>query len=208
MTIAVVMDMAMSVYPDRLAVGRRADGLSYAQLAATAGGGGAVLTSAGAGHAVFVGENGPVLPVLAFAACAAGVPFVPLNYRFAAEQIRDLLTQVDAPVVVADEAFLPVLAGTGEPAYSSAEFLELASTHAPGEPAPVSDAATAVVLFTSGTSARPKGVLLRHHNLTSYVLQTVEFGSAGEDEATLVSTLRTGCRRCRRVRRAPDQHRQ
>ena len=188
MTIAMVLDMAMSIYPDRVAVGGLADGLTYEQLASAAAGGGAVLAEAGAGHAVFVGENGPALPVAAFAACAAGVPFVPVNYRLAPEQIRDLIAQVDAPVVVADEAFLPVLAGTGVPAYSSAEFLERAREHAPAGPTEVSDADTAVVLFTSGTTASPKGVLLRHQNLTTYVLQTVEFASAGEDEAALVST--------------------
>jgi crotonobetainyl-CoA:carnitine CoA-transferase CaiB-like acyl-CoA transferase/acyl-CoA synthetase (AMP-forming)/AMP-acid ligase II len=188
MTIAMVLDMAMSIYPDRVAVGGLADGMTYEQLAATAAGGGGVLAEAGAGHAVFVGENGPALPVTAFAACAAGVPFVPVNYRLAPEQIRDLIGQLDEPVVIADDAFLPVLAGTGVPAYSSAEFLELARRHAPAESAPVSDADTAVVLFTSGTTARPKGVLLRHQNLTTYVLQTVEFASAGEDEAALVST--------------------
>ena len=188
MTIAMVLDMAMSIYPDRVAVGALADGMTYGQLAATAAGGGGVLAEAGAGHAVFVGENGPALPVTAFAACAVGVPFVPLNYRLAPEQIRHLIGQLDAPVVIADDAFLPVLAGTGVPAYSSAEFLELARRHTPAEPVPVSDAATAVVLFTSGTTARPKGVLLRHRNLTTYVLQTVEFASAGEDEAALVST--------------------
>ncbi|HTZ28395.1 MAG TPA: CoA transferase [Streptosporangiaceae bacterium] len=186
MTIAMVLDMAMSMYPGRVAVGRLADGLTYEQLASAAAGGGAVLAEAGAAHAVFVGENGPALPVAAFAACAAGVPFVPLNYRLAPEQIRDLITQLEAPVVVADEAFRPALAGV--PAYSSADFLGQAREHAPAEPAPVSDADTAVVLFTSGTTARPKGVLLRHQNLTTYVLQTVEFASAGEDEAALVST--------------------
>ncbi len=186
MTIAMVLDMAMSVYPDRVAVGGLADGLTYEQLASAAAGGGGVLAEAGAAHAVFVGENGPALPVAAFAACAAGVPFVPVNYRLGPEQIRDLITQLEAPVVVADEAFLPALAGV--PAYSSAVFLGQAREHAPAGPAPVSDADTAVVLFTSGTTARPKGVLLRHQNLTTYVLQTVEFASAGEDEAALVST--------------------
>jgi crotonobetainyl-CoA:carnitine CoA-transferase CaiB-like acyl-CoA transferase/acyl-CoA synthetase (AMP-forming)/AMP-acid ligase II len=188
MTIAMVLDMAMSIYPDRVAVGGLADGLTPKQLASAAAGGGAVLAEAGAGHAVFVCENSPALPVAAFAACAAGVPFVPLNYRLAPEQIRDLIAQVEAPAVIADEAFLPALAGTGVAAYSSAEFLDLARRHAPAEPAQESDADIAVVLFTSGTTARPKGVLLRHQNLTTYVLQTVEFASAGEDEAALVST--------------------
>ncbi len=45
----------------------------------------------------------------------------------------------------------------------------------------------AVQLFTSGTTAAPKAAILRHANLLSYILGTVDFGAAGEEEAALVS---------------------
>jgi fatty-acyl-CoA synthase len=45
----------------------------------------------------------------------------------------------------------------------------------------------AVLLFTSGTSGEPKAAVLRHRHLTAYVLATIEFMAADEDEATLVS---------------------
>ncbi|MEJ7582863.1 MAG: fatty acid--CoA ligase family protein [Acidimicrobiales bacterium] len=45
----------------------------------------------------------------------------------------------------------------------------------------------AVLLFTSGTTAAPKIVVLRHRHLTSYVVGTVEFGGAGPDDAALVT---------------------
>ena len=44
----------------------------------------------------------------------------------------------------------------------------------------------AIVLFTSGTTSRPKAVELTHNNLTSYVTGTVEFGSADPADAALV----------------------
>jgi acyl-CoA synthetase (AMP-forming)/AMP-acid ligase II len=43
------------------------------------------------------------------------------------------------------------------------------------------------VLFTSGTTAEPKGVVLRHANLFSYVTSTVEFGHAEPTDAAIVS---------------------
>src|SRR5690606_41538278 len=44
----------------------------------------------------------------------------------------------------------------------------------------------AVLLFTSGTTGEPKAAVLRHGNLTSYVMSTVEFLGADEDEAALL----------------------
>ncbi|MDA2895534.1 AMP-binding protein, partial [Mycolicibacterium sp. BiH015] len=43
-----------------------------------------------------------------------------------------------------------------------------------------------VVLFTSGTTSKPKAVELTHSNLTSYIMGTVEFASAEPDDAALI----------------------
>src|SRR5204862_4614545 len=45
----------------------------------------------------------------------------------------------------------------------------------------------AVMLFTSGTTGEPKAAILRHSNLTSYVISTVEFLGSEDGEAALVS---------------------
>src|SRR5581483_6869534 len=45
----------------------------------------------------------------------------------------------------------------------------------------------AVLLYTSGTTGEPKAAVLRHRHLASYVISTVEFMNAEEDEAALVS---------------------
>ena len=46
--------------------------------------------------------------------------------------------------------------------------------------------ATAVVLFTSGTTSAPKAVELTHNNLTSYIMGTVDFDSAAPGDAALI----------------------
>ncbi|MGW5382222.1 class I adenylate-forming enzyme family protein [Nocardia sp. NPDC003963] len=188
MGIEMVLDMAASVHPDRLAMGRRDSGTTYQQLSDAASGGAAVLAGHGAAHLVFVGVNGPVLPVLTFAAARAGIPLAPLNYRLATDQLRDLVEQLERPLIVADSAYREKLAGAAEVVLTSEEFLELAHSTPPAPAATAPDDATAVVLFTSGTTSAPKGVLLRHQHLLSYLLNTVEFGSAAADDATLVST--------------------
>src|SRR5262249_53094981 len=40
---------------------------------------------------------------------------------------------------------------------------------------------------TSGTTSAPKQALLRHRHLMAYLLGTVEYASAGEDEAVLIA---------------------
>jgi acyl-CoA synthetase (AMP-forming)/AMP-acid ligase II len=44
-----------------------------------------------------------------------------------------------------------------------------------------------ILLFTSGTTGTPKAAVLRHKHLVSYILGSVEFGGATEDDAVLVS---------------------
>ncbi|MGW0022544.1 AMP-binding protein [Rhodococcus sp. NPDC003382] len=188
MGIEMVLDMAASVEPDRIAIGRRDSGTTYQQLVDTTARGATVLREHGARHVVFVGVNGPILPVLTFSAARAGIPIAPLNYRLATDQLRDLVAQLDRPLIVADPAYLDKLTGAADTVLPGEQFLEAAGAAEPAECEPTPDDATAVVLFTSGTTSAPKGVLLRHHHLTSYLFNTVEFGSATAEHATLVST--------------------
>ncbi|MCF8588962.1 acyl--CoA ligase [Gordonia sp. HY285] len=188
MGIEMVLDMAVSVHPERQALGRRGSGMTYEQLNDAACRGAAILREHEAAHVVFVGVNGPILPVLTFSSARAGIPIAPLNYRLPADQLRDLIGQLDKPVIVADSAYRDNLDTAADVVLTSAEFLELASSEGPTVTDTADDRSTAVVLFTSGTTSAPKGVLLRHQHLLSYLLNTVEFASAADDEATLVST--------------------
>jgi acyl-CoA synthetase (AMP-forming)/AMP-acid ligase II len=183
--IELLLDMAVGSYDDRLATGNRGNGLTYVDLDHTAAGGAALIRAAGAGSVAFLGGNGPVLPALMFAAARAAVPICPLNYRLSADQIAELIAQLDNPYVVVDSSHLDLV--PGRDVLVADEWLAAArATEAvAGEPA--ADDTAAVILFTSGTTASPKAALLRHENLLSYVLQTVEFASAGDDDAILVS---------------------
>ena len=57
----------------------------------------------------------------------------------------------------------------------------------PEQDAPDDEELVAVTLYTSGTTSAPKAALLRHRHLMAYVLGTVEFGVADQDEAALVT---------------------
>lgn len=189
MNLMTILDMANASHPERVALGTSRDGTTYSSLADQAARGGRVLTDLNAKTVVYLGTNGPILPVLAFASAWAGIPIVPLNYRLPIDQLVALVDRLDGPIVVAEEAWLPTFAGTAVTTLSVDEFTtRLTAAEASDAPAAVDDDAVAVVLFTSGTTSAPKGVLLKHSNLISYVLQTVDLGSAGPTDAALVST--------------------
>jgi acyl-CoA synthetase (AMP-forming)/AMP-acid ligase II len=193
MTIRMLLDMAAPAFGDRVALGSLASGMTYDELARTATGGAAALRREGAGTVAFVGLNSPALPTLLFTAAEAGIPLAPLNYRLAPASLRKLLDRLDRPLVVADPAYARIVAGGGRVVVPTPDWLATAASASAGTgPAgtgtsPADDTAPAVLLFTSGTTAEPKCVLLRHSHLLAYVLGTVDFGAAGPSDCALVS---------------------
>jgi acyl-CoA synthetase (AMP-forming)/AMP-acid ligase II len=177
--------MAASGDPDRVAVVDGDIRLTTAGLSGLADGGAGVITASGADHVVYVGTGGVLLPMLLFSSARANTAFTPLNYRLSADGLRQLIDRLPDPLIVVDVEYRDVVAGVGERVMTSDEFIEAA-----GSTEPVSAFAdpddVAVVLFTSGTTSRPKAVELTHNNLTSYVTGTVEFGSADPADAALV----------------------
>ena len=187
MGLSMLLDMVTAGYGSRPALSSSGvNDLTFGDLSRLAEGGGGLLTSRKASHAVLLARNGPVLPTLLFAAAKAGVPLVPLNYRTSRDQLLDSLYQFESPLVVADDDYLPLLPGTLE-ALSTGAFFAECETAEPVRKAEAGDDEPAVLLYTSGTTSRPKAAILRHRNLISYILSTVEFGAAAEDEAALVS---------------------
>jgi acyl-CoA synthetase (AMP-forming)/AMP-acid ligase II len=187
MAISLLLDIAQSIDGDRLAVGRKHEQISTTRLSELAAGGATVLVEANAATLVFVGVNSPAFPVALFAGSGAGIPVAPLNYRLSAEQLENLIARLDDPLVIADEAYLAQLGTLTVPVLSTNDWMDQCAKAAPADPAFPDDSDPAVLLFTSGTTSEPKCVILRHQNLQSYVLGTVEPGTSGEDEAALVS---------------------
>ena len=120
----------------------------------------------------------------------AGKPFVPINYRLTDEQLRDLVRRTAPATVITGEGVADRLGPIpGIELIERKEFLERTADPSVEEADPYGGDpdSVAVLLYTSGTTGAPKAAVLRNRNLTSYVISTVEFAGAGEDEAAIVS---------------------
>jgi fatty-acyl-CoA synthase len=185
-----LLDLTADVVPDRKALGTLADGLDFAAVRANARAAAVWLAESGAQNAVFVGLNGNILPVLMFASGMAGLSFVPVNYRLPDAELRKLIARTAPSIIVVDDDMVSRIEGIdGTTWVTRSEFEAQFLLASPPEtdPLPESENDIAVLLFTSGTTGEPKAAVLRHANLTSYVMSTVEFLGADEDEAALVS---------------------
>ncbi len=190
MNLSLLLQMAAEAAPERIGLvcdGRR---WTYGALLTAARGAAASIAASGCGHVALLDESSEAAPIALFGAALAGVPYVPLNYRLADLDLAALLERIAPAYLIGDADRIGRLSPEGgHRIWRREEFVSEAQARPDTGAAEDTDAADgiAVQLFTSGTTAAPKAALLRHGNLLSYILGTVEFGSAEEREAALVS---------------------
>jgi fatty-acyl-CoA synthase len=136
---------------ERLAAGLRAAGLRRGERVAT-------LTANRVEH----------VEVL-FACAKAGLALVPLNWRLSPEEIAYQLADAEPSLALAEEERAELLAGAGAsvPVHGIErapldDLAPVASESA--HDAPVADDDPLLIVYTSGTTGRPKGAVLTHAN--------------------------------------------
>jgi fatty-acyl-CoA synthase len=184
------VEMAADGLADRGAIGPSATGWTFGDLALRAKRAGTWLRDAPGERVVLVDVNSEAVPLCLYGAALAGKPFVPLNYRLADDQLRAIVARTAPATLIAGAGVRERLGDMDGIEFRTRADLLAASEDDTLEPADgwAGDPDDiAVLLFTSGTTGEPKAAVLRHKNLTSYVVGTVEFGGAGDDEAAVVS---------------------
>lgn len=129
--------------------------------------------------------------------CArVGLVAVPVNWRLAPDEIAGVAADSGARAIVVDrsqsELLTPVIAALNQPlVLAVGPDYEAWLAAADGRPIPPSAGGPdAVVLqvYTSGTSGRPKGVLITNGNLAAKVPQVTPLWGLGPDSRSLLAT--------------------
>jgi acyl-CoA synthetase (AMP-forming)/AMP-acid ligase II len=208
-TIAALTAAAADRFGDSLAVVDRDECLTYRDLIERARGFGAALVATGvrAGDTVAIwAPNGARWIIAALGTWQAGAVVVPVNTRFKGREAADILRRSRARVLVTVTDFLGVdyvellqPAGRDLPDLADLvvpgtwhEFLGRADdgsrTEAEHRAAAVSDADRADILFTSGTTGIPKGVVQTHRGTLGVATDFVaEAGLVAGDRYLMVN---------------------
>jgi len=135
-----------------------------------------------------------------YAAATIGAVFVPLNYRakppeleyaisaaktkmiFVGDRYADLFEQL-RPALPSIEAVVSY--GAERPGW--VRYEELLENQEQAEDVDVDESDVSILMYTSGTTSLPKGVLLTHGDFTAYVTNTSELADGGERGSALVS---------------------
>lgn len=150
----------------------------------------------------YLGDNHPSFVEAMFAAARLGAVFVPLNTRLAAPELAYMIADSGAGVLIST----PVLDGRAdEAAAGAAQPVVRVRVGGDGggdgfeallDAPPLIDLPAvglddpALIVYTSGTTGRPKGAVLTHGNLTWNALNVlVDYDVTSADRALMVSPL-------------------
>ena len=143
-------------------------------------------------------ENNIEIVEVFVAAAKAGVVVVPVNFRLVGPEVRYIVDNSDAKAVITEDEFAPVIdsirgelgkvqgrgfinVGSAREGYGNyEEVLASASPQRPGVDVRPGD--TWIILYTSGTTGVPKGVVRNHESYVAfYLINGIDFRFSRND---------------------------
>ena len=191
MNTADFLELSSAMVPDRPALICGDTVKTFAELAADVTRLGNALQSLGLtrGDHVGVMSVNSVEYVIIYYACAKiGVTFVPLNYRAKREELTYMINTVEAKLIFVSDRYQDLVSAIKDDCPTVQNFVALEHDVPLGQQhyrdllasgsedflwAEVDDKDATVIIYTSGTTAMPKGVQVTYQDLTVYVTNTM-----------------------------------
>jgi acyl-CoA synthetase (AMP-forming)/AMP-acid ligase II len=201
--LAELLEIPAEIFPDQEILRFDGEKVSYADLQERATRRAADLGALGIrpGDRVAVIEtNTPAVIETLLASAMVGAVFVPLNFRAREGELAHMVRVAQPCLLLAGDRYRETAEQISRTQPSSPRVIGLAA--APGEvaslggvndtpathpPSGSGDDGLAVLMFTSGTSAAAKAVMLAHEDLTAFVFNTTEPADGTDRGSVLIS---------------------
>src|SRR5690554_5486893 len=198
LTLATLLESSARRYPDKPALRAAGVELSYAQLHASARRAAQVLADANirrGGRVALMCFNTPGFVIAAFAAWRLGAAVVPLNHKLAAPEVDYVLRHCKADLVICDGtlaalvgqvATMPVWT-TDSQAEGCVDFDARVALAAEFQADLAQEDDLAEVLYTSGTTGKPKGCMHDHRGLSLVAAYSSAVVPMRHDDRSLIA---------------------
>lgn len=199
------LTISSAVVPDRIALAQGKHKVTYAQMAGRVTRLANALSGLGVTHGdsiAVMAMNSPDYVTAYYAAAKLGATFVPLNYRAKQEELVYMINTSESKVLLVGERYLDLVASIRDQIPGVAQYIcvDARPGHMPNFDdliaaasddemfVDVDDNEASILIFTSGTTAMPKGVVLTYLTLSVYVTNTMNPADP-EDESNEVTLL-------------------
>ncbi len=136
-----------------------------------------------------------------YATAAIGAVFVPLNYRAKLPELEYMINTAALRVLLVGARYAAAIDALRSRLPSVRSYVSLdeatpemlpiehliAAAGADFDEEPIDDDDVTILMYTSGTTALPKGVMLRHDDFTAYVVGNTEMADGSERGVALLS---------------------
>lgn len=182
----------VSRYPEKFAVVGNNKHLTYRQLDEASSALCALLLRRGVApgsYVPLVTLRTPEMLIGMLAIVKAGAGYIPIDARYPEKRIQDIVTQSGSPLILASNATIAL----SEDNFSEdVIYIDNISISPQENITLISPPPDAIVylIFTSGTTGKPKGVLIEHQSLLNLILwHNKQFAMDAESRSTLIAGL-------------------
>lgn len=178
-TIEKALDWWAANAEDRVAIALGDDAVTFSELSAWSKRAAAMLADRGIGagdRVALFGPNSLAWCAAAFAVIRTGAMLVPLNYRYTASELETVVADCSPSLILTDDARaerLERVAAGGVATLPMQGVEALRHGAAIDFQRDIDPLAPAVVAYTSGSTANPKGVVFTHANRMGYAFEAM-----------------------------------